>query len=742
MNKKYIAIFVTMIMLVCTGYYFTSHPQYPTYDRRHKAAFAHINEGKYRQAERDMMRAIKLKPKNLDGYGALMYIYDITGQSEKMIETSQKAMDMGFSSKDISNLKTAYSRLRKYNAAYMTNENNEIFIYYGHDGNPKYRHETYKGGDYVKSKYNYENGRIVSETFEKHEDIYTWPEETMEYIYDEQGRLIQKNDPTRGRIKYYYDENGNISLIDYRSKYSTGNGKRPYKEYYENGVLVKTQSSSGYDTIDKETFYDADGAVTRVNKLYKSGNIEKYYLYTYAKDGRRDVTICNCYYSDDVLAYKETITAVGINPDKTVTEYYNYKGEVVKITTELADGTVTDWRPSDDIPNARPLTQEEIDTVNNTDHKLGWFYKPFDTPQDVSVNDFMKFMPKDGYLTDKNKEELANLKREGVKLSYDSIEIELVWYVSYARVKQTDMKAMLAEYINVPYEQLRKPASYPYSQQYDTYYISRSKKGYITTQLTNTDLEPDNFICIGGEVGENNVKLYAMDRTIVLEKEGDRYYISAVIEADNSHLSDQPQSTPAPTPAPSPEPEVKYNYVLKNQILPRDASKGWAYNDAMAKYDEIIKKELSYEDMDYSGGYYPYFTLYELTNDGIPELVFQYMWGHMSAYSYINGKVTMLALPTGGGGDGGKDLLKNGVVAGHMHKLDYNEYGFYTYNPDGSANKVEFGMYWDYDKQGYRLEINGKEVTREEYNGLYSRTAKFTAIMRLHRHFTHIIKYR
>ena len=147
-------------------------------------------------------------------------------------------------------------------------------------------------------------------------------------------------------------------------------------------------------------------------------------------------------------------------------------------------------------------------------------------------------------------------------------------------------------------------------------------------------------------------------------------------------------------------------------LIPSDNTKSDEYNNAVKRYNEIINQ---YEENLLYGGY-----LYDLTKDGIPEIIFWYPEGNVRAYSYIDGYVIELELPPAGGGDGGNTLLADGCIMGEMHK-GYDEYWFYTYNTDGSANKVNFGQFINfetYNDEGiivYDYKIEGNAVSREEY---------------------------
>ena len=176
---------------------------------------------------------------------------------------------------------------------------------------------------------------------------------------------------------------------------------------------------------------------------------------------------------------------------------------------------------------------------------------------------------------------------------------------------------------------------------------------------------------------------------------------SSVSQAESSSVSSQ-QTQPKPQKKP----------VANLALIPQDNRKSDEYNKAVKRYNEIINQ---YEEKLLYGGY-----LYDLTKDGIPEIIFRYPPSNVTAYAYIDGQSVQLELPPAGGGDDGNILLADGFIMGEMHK-GYDEYWFYTYNTDGSANKVNFGQFINfetYNDEGiivYDYKIEGNAVSREEY---------------------------
>lgn len=176
--------------------------------------------------------------------------------------------------------------------------------------------------------------------------------------------------------------------------------------------------------------------------------------------------------------------------------------------------------------------------------------------------------------------------------------------------------------------------------------------------------------------------------------------ISSLSTSEVSSISSQQYSNP------------QKKTITNLVFIPSDNTKSDEYNNAVKRYNEIINQN---ETNLLYGGY-----LYDLTNDVIPEIIFWYPGGNVRAYSYIDGHVIELELPPAGGGDGGNTLLPDGFIMGEMHE-DYDEYWFYTYNTDGSANKVNFGQFINfetYNDEGiivYDYKIEGNAVSREEY---------------------------
>lgn len=140
----------------------------------------------------------------------------------------------------------------------------------------------YNGDSYPETMnyYDYdENGYLINSYNYQYRAAYgDWegPKDNMVYTYDEQGRLIKKEDPTRG-TSYQYDEQGRMTYEDY------------YPINSASGVTMISQINySDFDENGNPTTYTGDG----MNSSYRfDGTIE------YDAQGRR--LVCKQY---DILS--------------------------------------------------------------------------------------------------------------------------------------------------------------------------------------------------------------------------------------------------------------------------------------------------------------------------------------------------------------------------------------------------------------------------------------------------------
>ena len=704
--KKILAAITAVICILVMGYVYPqwSSVDYNTYEERHKAGLTYLKDGDYKLAEKALLKAVELEPDNLDGYVCLEYFYRVSGDSEKREKTREDIEPLGFDNSVVSRVISEYRLLENFHAVYITNENNEIFTFFDRSDNPLKRDELYSNGEYIRSIYYYDDSGIISyEEFEKKEGLYEWRGAKVQYIYDENDRLIQKKDSTRGYINYSYDENGNISEIDYQSLHSTGNGKTPYREYYEDGRLVRTLSSKGLDCFDTETIYDSDGYITKQYELNEKGEVIKYNLFEYTKGTEYNETICCSYYTDNILDYKQTVKTQKYKTLETVTEYFDRNGTLIKTVAKDTDGIEKTVYTVDLSNDFRPLTEEEVAMVNSYSNQLGCLRQPFIKADDIPLGDLLRSIPIDDYLTDEDKDELAALKEEGVPLNYRKIELEIISSGYYKKVPYDALEAVLNEYFDISYSQLRNKDNALYSQNYNCFYLFKSDNYYYNNSLYL------DFICIGGEISKDYLKLYSPDRTIVFDIKDDRYIIKSVIA--EKHLTDTQENEKTTA---SEDDKTKYIYRLKDSFGLKSNKKGAEYNKAMAEYENIIRDTLP--DKVSSLANLPGIWLYDVTGDGMPELICAEIFASWKVYSYRNGRVNELDVPSECGGDAGKILFSDGSILGLMDKGYWQTFSYYTYNTDGSVNTTYFSLDTDYITQENKCSINGKTVSEEEYN--------------------------
>ena len=148
----------------------------------------------------------------------------------------------------------------------------------------------------------------------------------------------------------------------------------------------------------------------------------------------------------------------------------------------------------------------------------------------------------------------------------------------------------------------------------------------------------------------------------------------------------------------------KHYWIVNYNCLPKDESKGEAYNAAIDAYNEFLAQKaeetLEWFNDDNKGltSPLPYVHLKDLHGDGIPEMIgnFDPVYPYQ-VFSYIDGVVVELAGPRSNNMHGGCYLRENGMyVSEHITTGWFNS--FVTYNVDGTQT-IEY--FWGYKEKSY-----------------------------------------
>ena len=146
-------------------------------------------------------------------------------------------------------------------------------------------------------------------------------------------------------------------------------------------------------------------------------------------------------------------------------------------------------------------------------------------------------------------------------------------------------------------------------------------------------------------------------------------------------------------------------WTVNYECIPKDESKGDAYNEAIDSYNEFLAQKaeetLEWFNEDDKGltSPLPYVHLKDLHGDGIPEMIggFDPVYPYQ-VFSYIDGVVVELAGPRSNNMHGGCYLRENGMyVSEHITTGWFNS--FVTYNAD-STQTIEY--FWGYKEKSYQ----------------------------------------
>ena len=613
--------------------------------------------------------------------------------------------------------------------------------------------------------YTYDDaGRLLTEKYSGTE------QKLVEYTYDETGRLLQiteKKPPDflavsvtdvayDGDVSVFTENsgykqtvttciNGETVKIEHLQWSRTSLTDKTLKlipertEYYSGGRLIKEENYHHYsgrlcsikyysgEAVRREEIYekDSEGVWLESVTLYddaarvtdKTVFSSRDRLKKTEKHIHGPVEIYEEYNSLNNLVYRTTTTA-GITRE----EFFSNTDRAVPLyTTErsLKGGTKTVHFPRADMTGSRPLTREETEQVNSTltlndyssFHPLECFLcmeMPFGKPEEINLSSFVTSMANFGVrhgstnlfrisvLNMEDRQELNTLKSLKVPLDYDGIETN---GDIYYRVFYGPVDSLLKEYAGILSNHITNPDLPLHSGAYNWYYTRQSSWS--------------SFICIGGEINDSWLKLYSKRRTRIFRREGDSFYIYAVINEDNSGKENIYTENKEGASA------------SKKKYIPRDikidtAGQSDSYKRAAALYTEFLqpKVDAMRRDWQLTGSFSAIrYALVDLSCDGRPELVTSYPdpFAPYDVYMITGGRVRHIDTVGGYGGDGGVTVLPSGYIMGHMHKIDSEWYDFYWYNYDGSINEFHFGIDQDYYRDDVKYKVNGRYVSRREY---------------------------
>lgn len=667
------------LLMLCISLYITKDERF---DKAHSEAVEYLAQGNIENSIKSLQTAFAIKPDSAKIKGALSYF------NRYIADSAEADYDK------IQQYRHAFQGIVSFDAASMT-EDNGIFSYFDSDGNLILKLE-------YTSPHMPQNACFLYDA--ENNIIATNGDAQNTFAFNQDGKITEEivfNGKSYDVYNYCYDDNGQIETVsfskcDFNPYYTNYTPNLYYTDYYKDGKKVKTwHERDNASSVKRTDYYNDDEQV--IKSVYGENEDGRYIMYYYTQQENQLTAEAHHYYSDG-YRYKVTTTVTqGDVKSKEITEYYERDGSWV-YTSAREDDKTTVTRAVDNIINPRPLTKEEIDRANTEGKTLIYFMgSAFDGPADLDVNSLLyRVADKTNVLSRTDLTEWQTLEKEGVSLYYHYMLID---NDKAYRIPAQKVKNLVEKYLGIPMDDIVNKALSKYSKTYDCYYVN------VISQTDKTEF-------LGGVAGDNFIHLYTKDRTVVLEKQGDNYYIHSVLYQSHTDLLplEQQQKENEKYTSPNADKVAKVREVF----IPYDRTKSAYYNKVMKAYNDHIdsvEPDGILEDGNYTHGY----SLYDLTGDGIPELIEEYMYGVMVVWFYHNGQLESLDTPYGGGGDGGKSILPNGVLQGWLHKIAYQYQNICSYNADGSVNRTEWGAYYNYDTQSYDYKFNDKIVDIETF---------------------------
>lgn len=686
-NKKQqhtpVLLFVVSVVLflltLCINLYLTKDERF---NKAYSEAIGHLAQGDTEKSVKSLQTALQINPYSAKVKGGLSYLAEYHPYSDEPDHDK------------ICEYRLAFCGITAFGADSMT-EDNGIFSYLDSDGNI-----------IIKLEYTSPHMLGISDFCydDKNNIIATNGDAQNTFAFNQDGKITEKilfNGKSYDVYNYCYDDNGQIETVSFSKctfnpYYTNYEPQLYYTDYYKDGKKVKTwYERDNASSVKRTDYYNDDEQV--IKSVYGENENGRYILYYYTQQENQVTAEAHHYYSD---GYRYKITTTVTQSDvklKEETEYYERDGSWTYTFVKENDKT-TVTRAVDNIINPRPLTEEEIRKVNTEGQALSYFMgSSFDGPADLDVNSLLyRIADKTNVLSRTDLTEWQTLEKEGVSLYYHYMLID---NDEAYRIPAQKVKDLVEQYLGIPMEDIVVKAMSQYSKTYDCYYV-------------NSINQTDKTEFLGGVAGDNFVHLYTKDRTVVLEKQGDNYYIHSVLyqrHTDLLSLEEQQKKNEKYT-----SPNADKVAKVREVFIPYNRTKSAYYNKVMKAYNDHIDS-VEPDGILESGNYTHNYKLYDLTGDGIPELIEEYMYGVMDVWFYHNGQLESLDTPYGGGGDGGKSILPNGVLQGWLHKIDYLYQNICSYNTDGSVNRTEWGAYYNYDTQSYDYKFNGEIVDIETF---------------------------
>lgn len=185
------------------------------------------------------------------------------------------------------------------------------------------------------------------------------------------------------------------------------------------------------------------------------------------------------------------------------------------------------WKGSD----VKELTSEQINEVNTKFEQLlpdvtsegdftlnpicHFFTSYYKNVTDLDMGQFVYYIPRETYLTEKDEAEIEALKQSGAQLPFEEIKNSPV---PFGRIPYATVDKYLKTYANISLKDMTNMGNAIYSDEYKSFYSYAS------------DFGPGFFNCTGGTIDGDIVTLNSDNAVLILKRDGDNYYIVSHIK--------------------------------------------------------------------------------------------------------------------------------------------------------------------------------------------------------------------
>lgn len=188
---------------------------------------------------------------------------------------------------------------------------------------------------------------------------------------------------------------------------------------------------------------------------------------------------------------------------------------------------------TDDVSTGTPLTQREVDLVNQAFAPLArdeagntapteiscFFTSQYASPQQIVLEDFLCYCPRHTDLTDEDAEEFRAVLAAMDTSAKDNAQKPSEYHVPVHRYRRSDIDDLLTHYAGITADELDSWDNVIYLEEYDAFYNFTS------------DFGPGIFPCAGGEKDGDTVRLWTKEKgaVLTLQRSGETYLITSLL---------------------------------------------------------------------------------------------------------------------------------------------------------------------------------------------------------------------